>query len=69
MPIPVAERSKACVCGRSLTGAAGSDPTGRMDVSCKCCVLYRSPTKCACVRVSLRVIMCNNNSVHLAISR
>ena len=32
MPIPVAERSKAWVCGRSLVGIAGSNPAGGMDV-------------------------------------
>jgi hypothetical protein len=31
-PIPVAERSKAWVSGRSLSGIAGSNPTGGMDV-------------------------------------
>jgi hypothetical protein len=34
----VAVRSKAWVCGRSLTGIVGSNPTGGMDV-CLCCVL------------------------------
>ena len=28
MPIPVAERSKARVCGRSVAGVAGSNPAG-----------------------------------------
>ena len=28
MPIPVAERSKARVCDRSLAGIAGSNPAG-----------------------------------------
>ena len=32
MPIPVAVRSKAGVCGLSLTGIAGSNPAGGMDV-------------------------------------
>ena len=32
MPIPVAERSKARVCGRSLAGIADSNPTRGMDV-------------------------------------
>jgi hypothetical protein len=32
----VATRSKAWVCGRSLTGIAGSNPTGGMDV----CVVF-----------------------------
>jgi hypothetical protein len=36
----VAARSEAWVCGRSLAGIMGSNPTGaRMFVSCKCCVL------------------------------
>jgi hypothetical protein len=32
LPIPVAVRSKAWVCGRSLTRIVGSNPTGGMDV-------------------------------------
>ena len=32
LPIPVAERSKAWVCGRSPTGIAGSNTAGDMDV-------------------------------------
>jgi hypothetical protein len=32
VPIAVAVRSKAWVCGRSLTGIVGSNPTGGMDV-------------------------------------
>jgi hypothetical protein len=32
LPIPVAARSKAWVCGRSLTGIVGSNLTGGMDV-------------------------------------
>ena len=35
--IPVAERAKARVCGRSLAGVAGSNPAGGMDV-CFVCV-------------------------------
>ena len=31
-PVPVAERSKAWVCGRSPTGIAGSNHAGGMDV-------------------------------------
>jgi hypothetical protein len=38
-PIPVASRSKAWVCGRSLDGIAGSNPAEGMIVSCECCVL------------------------------
>ena len=37
-PIPVTERSKARVCGRSLAGIAGSNPAGGMDV-CVLCVV------------------------------
>ena len=36
--IPVSERSKARVCGRSLAGVAGSNPVGGMDV-CVVCVV------------------------------
>jgi len=32
MPIPMVARSKASVCGRSLAGIVGSNPTGGMDV-------------------------------------
>ena len=32
MPVPVAKRSKAKVCGRSLAGVAGSNPYGGMEV-------------------------------------
>jgi hypothetical protein len=59
MLIPVAERSKAKVCGRSLVGIAGSSSAGDMDFSCECCVCcpvevsatglsfaQRSPTDC-----------------------
>ena len=36
---PVAARSKAWVCGRSLAVIVGSNPAGGMDVCCGCCVL------------------------------
>ena len=39
LPIPVDERSKARVCGRSLAGIAGSSPAGGMDVCVVCCIL------------------------------
>ena len=40
VPIPMAARSKAWVCGLSLAGIAGSIPTGAwMFVGCECCVL------------------------------
>ena len=38
LPIPVAELSKAKVCGRSLAGVAGLNPAGDMDV-CVLCVV------------------------------
>jgi hypothetical protein len=60
VPIPVAARSKAWVCGRSVAGIAGSNPTKghgcRSFVSLMCCqtevsasgrsLVQRSPTKC-----------------------
>jgi hypothetical protein len=60
IPIPVAVRYKAWVCGRSLTGIAGSNPTGGHGclsvVSVVCCqvevsatgwsLVRRSPTEC-----------------------
>jgi hypothetical protein len=39
MPIPVAARSKAWVCGGSLAGIGGSNPAAGMNVCCECCVL------------------------------
>ena len=38
-PIPVAARSKAWVCARSLAAVVGSNPTSGIDVYCECCVL------------------------------
>jgi hypothetical protein len=37
VPIPVAARSKAWVCGRSLAGIAGSNSAGSMNVFRECC--------------------------------
>jgi hypothetical protein len=37
-PVPVAARSKASVCDRTLTGTVGSNPAEGMDV-CLCLVL------------------------------
>ena len=37
LPVPVAARFKVWVCGHSLAGIAGSNPTGYMDV-CLLCV-------------------------------
>ena len=40
MPIPVAVRSEALVCGILLSGIAGSNPAGKwMSVYCECCAL------------------------------
>jgi hypothetical protein len=41
MPIPLAARSKAWVCGRSLAGSADSNPARDMDV-CLVCVVVLS---------------------------
>jgi hypothetical protein len=64
LPVPLAARSKASVCGRSLSGIAGSNPSGDMDVCMSlvivvCCLveisakggslLQNSPTDCVCV--------------------
>jgi hypothetical protein len=53
-PIPVAVWSKAQVCGHSITGVAGSNPSEGMDV---CCV-QSSPTGCVCVCVCMYVYVC-----------
>ena len=39
MPVPVAARSKAQVYGRQPSEIVGSNPTGSIDVCCKCCLL------------------------------
>ena len=40
MPVPVAARSKALVCGRSPAEIVGLNPTsGHGCVGCECCVL------------------------------
>ena len=61
MPIPVAARSKAQVCGLSLAGIAGSNPARGFGclslVNFVCCqvsatgrsLVQRSPTECVCV--------------------
>ena len=39
MPVPMAARYKAWVCGRSLVGIVSSNPAAGMDVCvCECCV-------------------------------
>jgi hypothetical protein len=44
-PIPVAERSKARFCVRSLAGIAGSIPAGGMVICGVCCTVQRAETK------------------------
>ena len=39
MSVPVAARSKAWVCGRSIARVMVTNPTGVVDVCCECCVL------------------------------
>ena len=39
LPVPVAARSKAYVCGRSPAEIVGSNPTGSMDVCRVLCVV------------------------------
>jgi len=40
LPIRVAALSKSCVCGRTLSGIAGSKPAGNsISVTCECCEL------------------------------
>jgi len=53
MPIPVAARPKAYVCGRSLTGIAGSNPGGRCDVCIE--VSAKNPSL---VQRSLQIVVC-----------
>jgi hypothetical protein len=56
MPIPVAVRSKAWVCGRSLTGIVGTNPTGGHGclslVSVVCCQVEVSATSWSLVQRS-----------------
>ena len=75
----MAALSKVSVCGHSLARVMGSNPAMDMDVCVLClsCVLQvkvfalgpilvqRNPTKCVCGCVSLRVIKCNSNPLHL----
>ena len=53
-PIPVAERSKARVCCRSLAGVAGSNPTGGMGVCVVCCK-WRQKEKCRTIKTKTQV--------------
>jgi len=53
--IPVATRSMASVCGRSLAGTKGSNLAGGMDVCCECCGLSGievSVSGCSLVQMS-----------------
>ena len=49
-PIPVAEWSKARVCGQSLTGVAGSNPAEGMDVFVVCVVQQGQKGKARTIR-------------------
>jgi len=73
MPVSVAARFEACVCGRWLAGFAGSNPAGAwMFVSCECCVLsgrgvcngpicrQEESYRCVCVCVFVCVMECNH---------
>ena len=55
-PIPLAARSKAWVCGRSLAGNLVSNPTGGTDVlslmSVVCCQVEVSASGCSLVQKS-----------------
>jgi hypothetical protein len=76
--MPVAARYKTWVCRRSLVGIVGPNPAGDVDVRLLCvlCVVRKRsvrradpsprgvlPTVCVCVTLS--VIKCNNNRLHL----
>ena len=75
-PVPVAARSKPWVCGPSLPGILGSNPTWEwtsVSLTGVCCqvevstsgrfLVQRNPNECVCL--SLSVIRCNNNSQDL----
>jgi hypothetical protein len=53
MPVPVAARSKAWVCGRSLAAIVGSNPTGGMDV----CLLFVLSGRGFCEELMMMMIM------------
>jgi hypothetical protein len=54
-PIQVAARSEAWVCGSSLAGIVGSNPTASMDLSCECCMLSGRDL---CVGLILPTVVC-----------
>jgi hypothetical protein len=76
--IPVTALSKACVCGRSLAGTAGSNAAGGMVVSC---VLLSGRGLCdgpifrpgesrhVCVWVCATMIRCNSDPLHVTLKR
>ena len=76
LPVPVAARYKAWVCGHSLIGAVGSNPAGGVDaVSCECRVLSGRGLCVGLITrpggsylgwcMSLSVIRCSNMILHL----
>jgi hypothetical protein len=52
VPIPVAELSKARVCGRSIAGVAGSNPP--WGHGCLCCVLHSKDKKAKCKTITTK---------------
>ena len=75
-PIPVATRSKQCVCGSSPAVMVDSNPAGAwISVSCDCCVLFSyrplgrpdqsSRGVLPSAHVSLSVIRCNIYHLYL----
>jgi hypothetical protein len=60
-PIPVAAPSKAWICGRSLAGIVGSNPTAGMDVclvQCLCCQVEVSARGRSLVQGVLPTVVC-----------
>jgi len=50
VPIPVAARCKAWVCGRTRVGIVGSNPAGGMDACVVCCQVQVSSSGCSLVQ-------------------
>jgi hypothetical protein len=61
--IPVAARSKASACARSLAGTAGSNPDGVHGYLSLVSILFAEGQYGVCL--SLSVISWNNNPLHL----
>ena len=55
--IPVAERSKASVCGRSPNGIDGSNPVGGIDVCNSCFLQSKHKVKCRTIKTKKQVRM------------